>query len=424
MRVLPEGQYRWNFIVMGLDYSLFLLGLSFISVYSVMPLFVHHLTSSNLALGFISAVRSAGFLIPPILIAGYTERLHRTKPFLLAATTMERLPYLVLALAIPLLAADHPTLLLWLFFAMVGTGSLFGGLGTGAWVDLLARMLPGDWRGRFFGLSAALGGLLGVAGGAGAAEILHRFSWPTSFTICFACCFACLVVSFVFIALGREPLPKPVAPPRSQAYWRGLPGLVRADRNFGFYLLATVFITMSGMAASFYTVDAEKSLRLTDAGAGVYAIPLLVASTIGNVLWGYVGDHYGHKRTVEGGVLLTGLAALLALGSHDPHWGVLAYGGVFVLTGLGSSAVQLAALTFVIDFAPPEQRPTYIGLATVVGAPFAFGAPLIGGAIADQAGYTSVFVLSLLLALIGVALVLFRVRDPRIAARRANLAAR
>jgi catechol 2,3-dioxygenase-like lactoylglutathione lyase family enzyme len=38
---------------MGLDYSLFLCGLSFASVYGVLPLFVHHLTSSNLALGVI-----------------------------------------------------------------------------------------------------------------------------------------------------------------------------------------------------------------------------------------------------------------------------------------------------------------------------------------------------------------------------------
>src|SRR5439155_18625797 len=102
-------------------------------------------------------------------------------PFLLGCTTFERLPYLVLAVATPALVPTHPGLLLWIFFVAIGLGNLGGGLGLPAWVDVIARMMPGNWRGRFFGISAAVGGLMGVAGGAGAAEILHRFRWPASF---------------------------------------------------------------------------------------------------------------------------------------------------------------------------------------------------------------------------------------------------
>ena len=414
--LLPERDYRWNFTVMGLDYSLFLLGLSFASVYGVLPLFVHHLTPSNLALGLIAAVRSAGFLVPPILVAGVVERLRRKKPFVVGTTVLERLPYLVLAVATPLLAGSHPTALLWLFFAMIGGGTLFGGLGMPAWLDLLARMLPADWRGRFFGLAAALGGLLGVAGSAGAAELLHRFAWPAGFALCYACTFACLVVSFVFICLGREPAPAAAttAPrPAAASYWRRLPTVVRGDRNFGRYLTAMALVTLAGMATSFYTVDAKRSLHLTDAGAGLYAVVLLAASTTGNVLWGYVGDHHGHKRTVEGGAVCTGLAALLALLARDAPWGTAGYGVVFLLVGLASSAIQLASLTFIIDFAPAAQRPTYIGLATLAQAPFACGAPLLGGVIADRAGYPAVFILTVLVAAAGALIVLLSIVDPR-----------
>ncbi len=300
--LLPRRAYRWNFTVMGLDFSIFLLGISFTSVYGVLPLFVSHLTASNLALGLIPAVRSVCTALPPILVAPYTERLRRKKPFLLGMTTFERLPYLALAVAIPLLAGAHPTLLLWLFFAMIGLGTLFGGIGMPAWIDLIARMLPADWRGRFFGLAAALGGLLGVAGAAGATALLQRYGWPTGFALCFAATSVCLAVSFVFIAAGREPAPARAAPTKgaNRGYWRRLPGLVRADRNFARYLLATALITAAGMAASFYTVDAKRTLRLDDASAGAYAVVLLAASTVGNVLWGYAGDRIGHKRVVEG----------------------------------------------------------------------------------------------------------------------------
>jgi len=106
--LLPRRAYRWNFTVMGLDFSIFLLGISFTSVYGVLPLFVSHLTPSNLALGLIPAVRSVCTALPPILVAPYTERLRRKKPFLLGMTTFERLPYLALAVAIPLLAGTPP----------------------------------------------------------------------------------------------------------------------------------------------------------------------------------------------------------------------------------------------------------------------------------------------------------------------------
>jgi MFS family permease len=310
--------------------------------------------------------------------------------------------------------------LLWLFFALIGIGTWFGGLGLPAWLDLIARMLPADWRGRFFGYAAALGGLLGVAGATIAALLLQRYAWPTNFALCFACTAICLAVSFIFIAMGREPAPAEQATARQSRdveYWRRLPALVRADRNFARYLVATALISAAGMAVSFYTIDAKRTLHLVDAGAGLYAVVLLAASTLGNVLWGVLGDHIGHKRVVEGGALCTGLAALVALLVHGAGLGYLAYALVFVLVGLATSGIQLASLTFIIDFAPVPLRPTYVGLANLANVPFTAGAPLVGGLIADRAGYPVVFALTMVLAFAGTFMVWRHIVDPRMRAR-------
>jgi MFS family permease len=413
--LVPERAYRWNFTVMGLDFSFFLLGLSFASAYGVMPLFVHHLTASNLALGLIATVRAIGGSLPPILAARLTERLPRKKPFLLVMTTFERLPYLLLAIATPLLAVQNPTLLLWLFFLFIGTATWFGGVGLPAWLDLLARMLPDDWRGRFFGYASAVGGLMGIVGAGVAALILEHFSWPGNFSICFFCTSGCLVVSYCFIAVGREPAPATKVARRVAAgeYWRKLPGLIRADRNFAQYLLATLLISAASMAVSFYIIDAKRVLHLADATAGIYAVVLVAAATLGSIGWGFLGDRIGHKRVVEGGTLCTALAALLAMLVHGAGLGAVGYGLVFVLAGLATSGIQLAALTFVVDFAPAAQRPTYVGLANLANVPFTAGAPLVGGLIADRAGYPLVFALTLGLALAGLLIVYFRVLDPR-----------
>jgi len=416
----PERPYRWNYLVMGLDFGIFVTALSFASIYGVLPLFVHHLTPSNVVLGLIPAVRSAGFLIPPVFVAVYVERLRRKKPFVVSLTVVERLPYLALAAITPLLAPAHPGLLLGLFFILLAVSTGAGGAGMPGWLDLLARMLPPDWRGRFFGLSSAFGGLLSVAGGVGAAELLHRFDWPANFALCFAATSVLLAISFVFICFSREPeqeAPSVPSPAGRGGYWRRLPTIIRDDHNFGYYLVAMALLNTAGMATAFYTVDAQHTFGLSDAGAGVYAIVLLASSTAGNVLWGYIGDHLGHKRVVEGGAICTGLAALLAAALHDAPWAIVAFGGVFLLIGLGSSGFQLASLTFVIDVAPPEQRPTYIGLATVAQAPFGVIAPPLGGLIADHFGYRAVFLLTLLLALSSATIVIYRVFDPRVMSR-------
>ncbi|MHB8648500.1 MAG: MFS transporter [Thermomicrobiales bacterium] len=411
---------------MGLDLTLFVFALSFVSAYGVLPLFVHHLSASNLALGAIPAVRASS-LLPPLFVAGLIERLRRKKPFIIVCTVIERLPYLCIAIATPLLATTHPAVLLWFFFVMLALAILAGGVATPAWLDLIARMIPANWRGRFFGLSSALGGVLGVMGSAGAAFLLRRFSWSTGCALCFACAFVCLVISFVFIALGREPMravaveasvADAVTLPQPERIGRRVLMLLRNDRNLCWYLVAIVLVTSAGAAASFYIVDAKRALALSDGAASLYAVVLLAAATGGNILWGYIGDHLGHKRIVVIGALCTALAPLLALIIRYPRFGPLGYGGVFLLVGLGTSALQLTALTFIIDFAPMEQRPTFIGVATMAQAPFAFGAPLLCAVIADRGGYAPVFVLAALLALVGMALVSRFVRDPRMEAAR------
>ncbi len=282
--LLPPRAFRWNFTVMGLDLTLFVLGINFASVYGILPLFVHHLSASNLALGAIPALRAAN-LLPPLFVAGLTERLARKKPFVIGWTIVERLPYLALAVATPLLAATRPTALLWLLFAMIALSTLAGGVATPAWLDLHLAHVPGRTgaggssvcRRRSAGCSA-------LRGARARPTCLAHFGWSTGGALCFACTFVCLAVSFVFIALGREPSPAPTAAnaparPIRAPSWRRLPALVRADGNLRRYLLTIALVTCAGAAAAFYVVDAKRALGLTDAEASLFAVLLLIAST-------------------------------------------------------------------------------------------------------------------------------------------------
>src|SRR5215469_13783346 len=126
LRALPDT--RWNFWCFGLDITFFTVALNISSVYTIMPLFVHQLIAQNWPVALITTVRMFGLYSPALLSAGKVERLRRVKPAILVMTIFERIPYLMLALAVILLAHGNRVALLAIFFLMLLTMSIASGL--------------------------------------------------------------------------------------------------------------------------------------------------------------------------------------------------------------------------------------------------------------------------------------------------------
>jgi MFS family permease len=429
----PAAHTWWNFTVLGADIAFFSLGLSISSAYTMMPLFVHHLSADNVLVALIPAIRALGLFGPQLLVAPLVERLRHALPFILIVTTLERVPYLILGLGALWLARDA-TLLLALFFVMVFLALFGGGLTYPAWLDMIARAIPGRWLGRFLGFWTGMGGVLGIGGAAITAVILAKVGWPENFALCFILTFATMVVSFILLSLGREPpraletqpafdLPAvgggdKVSPALAQREVHGqgrrigeVWGLVRSDPGLRRLIMSNGLVGISTMAGALYAVSALKIGGLSDAQVAVESTVLFVAMTGGYFLWGAVGDRMGHRAILVYGSAGAAAAALAALWAQ----GFWAYAAIFLLLGLNISAVSLAGFTVITDFGPESRRPTYVALASVSYAPFAIGAPLIGGALADHFGYPPVFIVS---AITGVlAMLAFRLWVPSPRAR-------
>ncbi len=419
-----DRHFRWNFAAMGVDIALFTLGVNISSAYVVLPLFVHHLTTSNTAVALVPAVRSLGIFGTQLLIAGYVEGLRRTKPILLVVTTLERLPYLVLAGAALLLAGAHPFWLLALFFLLILMQTLGSGLSMTPWLDLVARAIPDNWRGRFFGLSTGIGGLLGIGGAALATLILSTptIGFPANFALCFTITFGMLVLSFISLAFTREPRRIPPPPEERSARRaagetgpRGWLRILKRDRGYRHLLIANAIAGASGLAVGLFAVAAENTANLTDAQVSIQNNVLVASSTLSYFLLGPLGDRFGHRLVLEIGALAGGSAALLAIFAHGPF----IYAGVFALTGISASAMLLAMFSFVIEFGPPEARPTYIALSSLGYAFFATLSPVLGGWLADRLGYTVPFLLAAVLGAMAFCIYRLWVPDPRMEARRA-----
>ncbi|MBI2155147.1 MAG: MFS transporter [Candidatus Rokubacteria bacterium] len=406
-----ERHLRHNLVALGADYALFMVGLSFASQSTILPAFAEHLRAPNVVIGAIPAVMTVGWWLPSLFAAGHTETLARRLPFVLRYTILERTPFVVLALAAFFLAERAPGLALALLLVMLLVITGAGGALMPAWMDVVGRTIPTTLRGRFFAVASVGANAGALLGSFGTAYILAAVRAPWSYGVCFLTAAVFMGLSYVALALTREPPAVVTSPPVSLgAYLSRIPGLLRRDRNLTWFLAARAFAVIGMMASGFYTVYALRTLGAASWHVGVFTTVFLAGQIAGNVVFGGLADRAGHRLVIMIGVAATVTANVVALaGPSLPLFSV-----VFALSGVHVAAINVSSLNVLLEFAPGmEERPTYVGLGTTSLAPLAFAAPLLAGLMVDALGFESVFGLAALFGLVGLSLLLTRVRDPR-----------
>ena len=405
-----EKHFRWNFGVNLIDAIFYSLGLNLVSQATIMPLLVSELTDSKVLIGLIPATYRVSYLLPQILTANYTERLRVNKPLvLLVGSIGERLPYLLIGLAVWGLADPAPAWGLALFFLLWATTAASNGVVTPAWYSMIAKVIPVQRRGLWSGLGRGLGALLAIAGAKLSEYILVRWPYPANYAICFVLAFVAVMISFAGLALTREP-PSPTVKPRTSQweYFRRLPALLRQDHNYVRYLVARMVANLGAMAAGFVMVYGKESVPGALGQVGTLTAILVGSQAAMNVLWGLAGDRMGHKVVLVAAALAMAVADGVALLVPSVAGLWIAFG----LLGLSLSAESVSHMNIILEFCTPEDRPTYIGLTNTLLAPGML-APVLGGWLATRAGYGGLFGAAIAFSLLGGALLALWVREPR-----------
>ncbi len=405
----PRDHLRFNFAVGMMDGAFFGLGMGFGSFSAIIPLFVHHLTESALLIGLVPAIHNMGFQLPQLLTAGWLARARRYKPLTLLMTIHERVPFLglsVLALLVP--QAPKASILALIFVLLVWQG-LGAGLAANPWTNLISKVIPQELHGTFFGTqSAAFNGLAGLSGIA-ASFILGRVAEPWSYSICFALTFVAMVISFGFLAATREGDSIPHSDEHPRAYWGKSVQILRSDHNFRSFLIVRVISQFAAMAFAFYVIYAVQQYGMSDAAAAILVVVLLLGQVFLSPLMGRLGDRWSHRAVMSLGGLGAALSALLAWKAPGPTW----FYAVFLLEAVAIVAIWTIPLAMSVSFAAHEkERPLYVGLANTIPAPAAILAPVLGGWLADAAGFETTFLVAAVAGFLMAGLLWFIVKEP------------
>ena len=436
---------RYNFIVLTLDGLFFWLGISYYSATTILPLFVSHLTPSNLVVGAVPAVVALSWSLPQLFGAralrnlagrsaaggssgssgssglGETGRAGRMarpdarKRYIIQTALLGRVPMLVLVAVTALYSVSHPTLTLVLFLLCFGLFRLAGGLNTPVYYDLVAVVIHPRIRARFIGLSQFLGGAIAAVALATGSAVLDSFPFPGGFVILFTVGLILMTGAIGFMAIVREPdftqeaghAPEGSDDPAGATGGAGGTGstdsgtgIVRAaaltlkrDAAFRGYLGGRVFVALASMAQAFYAIHATRDMGGTDGDVAFFSAILLGSQTVSTLVWGAVADRLHLQPVLLAATVLGALATGIALAAPSLAW----FGLVFAVSGaaLGALAVTDPGMPLALAERSNADRALYVAVANTVLAPVYVVAPLVGGAAADTGGYALTYVAAL-----------------------------
>jgi predicted MFS family arabinose efflux permease len=288
---------------------------------------------------------------------------------------------------------------------------------------MLSKVVPANRRGFMFGVSSALGSLLGIGGAWYSRYMLETLPYPRPFAYSFLLCFVCQAISYAFVALNREP-PRHAEGQAVSAseYWRRLPRVLQRNPNFSRYLVARVLIVMGSMATAFFMIYAKSRFHVPDAFAAELTIAALVSQAVFTPLLGIVSDRKGLKWLLELSTVAQLVAMLLVLVSPGQTWLYM----VFVLVYAAAAGMMIIGLAMSMEFSVPEDVPTFSALESTISTVPTVLAPLLAGWLVDHgsltapswpaqavSGYEIMFVVAALFTIAGYVVLRWFVQEPR-----------
>jgi len=401
---------KYNVVVNLTDAAFFGLGWGLGSFGTIIPLFVNQLTNSALLIGLIPAIHAVGWQLPQLFTAGWVGKMRRFKPAVLAMTIHERVPYLGLALAALLLSILGAAIILPMTFLLLIWQGIGSGVTANAWQSLIAKIIPAEARGTFFGVQAAVANVFISFSAVGAGYLLEKMAPPYGFALSFLLAALMMGISYIFIALTREPESVEILHSESTPhFWQVAREILRRDANFRWFLAFRVLFQFATMGFAFYIVFGLRRFEMSALVAGFLTAALTISQTVGNAFMGYLGDRLGHRLMLIAGALAVAFSSILAWYAPSVEW----LYPVFVLAGLANVSFWTIGMAITGQFGRESERPVYIGLSNTLIAPATILAPILGGWMADSAGFELTFLLSAVGGVLTALLLLTLVKDPQ-----------
>ena len=421
-----------NTRLLVLNGGLMFMAMTFVSSDLVLPAFVQTLSTSSVMIGLAGALMRIGWAWPQVFISRLVEPRPRKMPLFLWAGMARSAVWFLVGTLTFWLGSRQPLLLLGNFMVLYGIATSMMGMTNVPWMDVIGKSIPSSARARMFAVRRLVGGGMAMLAGVVISFLLSNRSgidFPYNYAVLFMLSGAGTALSVWVFARIREPI-QAVNKTRLPlgAYLASGLRLLKEDPNYRRLCEVQFLWAFSMMAAPFYVPYAITGYGIEAVYVGVFVAGMQFSSIFSNVLWAWVGHHRGNQALLVYGTYFLALSILVplltgyvpdrvvtpfsVLGLHTAiNLRIAFYALTFVFSGFATSGMFTGRMTYVLDIAPPERRPTYTSFMNMFMLPQGL-LPILAGTLVAWISYRSMFVIALLFVPFSVVLA-ERLRDVR-----------
>lgn len=413
------------------------INLAFADASTVLPAFIHRLSHSDILVGLTGSMMTAGWMWPQLLMSNLLEHRPKKMPFYVLGMSVRVLAWLAIFFCTVTIGERTPMVLALSFLGLYFVSSSAMGVSTLPYMDIISKSIAPQQRARFFSLRQLYGGFFaiwvgflvravlgdeseftGVLGGitqtfktatmfliSSVCRLDTDLGFPYNYAFLFSCSVAAAFLSFVSFLGVREPI-RPVNATR-QPMWEHLKHgavFLRTDVNYRRFIFFRVFAHFSGMASPFYMPYALNQLGFSEATMGFFIVCSALSGVISNTFWGHIGEKYGVRWLLIITAGLMGIPPALAFSSSilPTALQMPSFLLIFIIGGILANGMMVGFMAYMLNIAPPRNRPSYIGFMNTLLMPVSC-APLLGGFLAPYIGYRWLFAIS-----VGICVIAFR----------------
>lgn len=385
-------------------------GFRLVNTPTFVPAYLHSISGSDFWVGIGSSLQQLGGIVSPIIGAAQIEHRKKILPVSVMLGTLMRVQILGLAISGWFLVGPWAMACALLFLFLLG---FFQGPQRVAFQLLLAKVIPIRLRGRLQAWRNLTGGLIAALLSYFAGSwLVENHVWGNGYATTFFLAF--VLTSFGLSALQilmREPEPPTVRERKSlRERFRDMPGLVRDDRGFMWFMVARTLVMGSRIGQPFFLLYAASKLGVDPATTlAVLSLAYMGADTISNLIWGYLSDRQGFRSTfvISTALNIAGVAGLLMSNSIET------FALSFFVIGAAQSGFQMSTTNIVLEYGHPHDVPMRMALSNTAEGAIGALAPLLGAGLVVMWGYESSFWATMVAMVLAFVVMIWKVEEPR-----------
>lgn len=401
-----------NFKLLVIDGVLFKTGFQCVNAFTIISVFIHSLTGSVVLAGFAQFIQTFFMQLGRFVKSPKVHAIKNQHIYICKINTIAKCLWILLSV---ILFLDVPqSIILPLLFIALAVSWYMSGMTGPVFEDLLVRTILPRRRSELLGYREVFGGIAAFLTSLVAKAIIGSdIVINSKFGILFFIGGIFMASSAVPLSLLKDPYHKVDNNPASLfSVLKSTGKVLKQQINFRWYLLVKSIWVITDCALLLAIVTVKSVGNLSDVTVSYMIIAQVIGGLCGGVLWGKMAKIQGSRFAiiiVQVIKVVLALAMILILRLDN----VTNFVYILIIFLIGLS-LPSALVTFVYfsEITPNHLRPKFMAIQTSITMPLAFASYLFG-VIADKAGFVSIYAISVIGAIIILAIAIFKLLKPK-----------